>query len=61
MSLADDPLRYKDAVLYELHVKRFVDSDAPFLRGPGPGSAPAPDHTEHIDDAWSEGGPERTD
>ena len=48
MSLADDPLGYEDAVLYELH-------------GVRPGSAPAPDHLEHIDDAWSEGGPERTD
>ena len=27
MSLPDDPLWYKDAVIYELHVKSFFDSD----------------------------------
>jgi 1,4-alpha-glucan branching enzyme len=32
--------------------------------GPGrrrPGSAPAPDHSDLVEDAWSEGGPERND
>ena len=42
-SAADDPLWYKDAIIYELHVRAFFDSD-----GDGIGRLPGPDREARL-------------